>query len=69
MPVYVSETVIEELKKIILDSEILTQNDSKWPKPDKIGKQELYVRVGDKEVTLKTSKLGTIAEVNKTEDP
>jgi protein mago nashi len=43
--------------------------DSEWPKPDKIGKQELVVRVGNREVSLQTSKIGSYAEVQKTKDP
>lgn len=43
--------------------------DQEWPKPDKIGKQELVVRVGSKEVSLQTSKIGSYAEVQKTKDP
>lgn len=66
---YVSETVIDELKNIIKKSNILAYSDKKWPKPDKIGKQELNIRIGSQEVTYKTSKIGSSAEVQKTEDP
>lgn len=47
------------MKRIVLDSGILACKDNEWPKPDKIGKQELVVRVGTKEVTLQTSKIGS----------
>jgi protein mago nashi len=57
------------MKRIVLESGILNCKDEEWPKPDKIGKQELVVRVGDKEVTLTTSKIGSYAEVQKTKDP
>ena len=43
--------------------------DKNWPKPDKIGKQELTIRIGKKEVHLETSKIGSYGEVQKTEDP
>ena len=37
--VYVSQTVIDEMKRIILDSGIMDCDNKDWPKPDKIGKQ------------------------------
>jgi hypothetical protein len=64
----VSKTVIDEMKRIVLESGILDCKDTEWPKPDKIGKQELVVRVGSKEVSLQTSKIGSYAEVQKNKD-
>jgi len=34
------------MKRIVLESGVLNCKDEEWPKPDKIGKQELVVRVG-----------------------
>jgi protein mago nashi len=56
------------MKRIVTESGILECKDTEWPKPDKIGKQELVVRVGEKEVTLTTSKIGSYAEVQKNKD-
>lgn len=56
------------MKRIVIDSGILNCKDTDWPKPDKIGKQELVVRVGNKEVTLQTSKIGSYGEVQKSKD-
>ena len=36
--VYVNDIILNELKRIVRDSEILGQDDSKWPEPDKNGK-------------------------------
>ena len=47
------------MRRIVEESGILECKDSEWPKPDKIGKQELVVRVGEKEVSLQTSKIGS----------
>ena len=57
------------MRRIVLESGILECKDQEWPKPDKIGKQELVVRVGTREVSLQTSKIGSYAEVQKTKDP
>ena len=56
------------MKRIVLESGILDCKDTDWPKPDKIGKQELMLRVGEKEITLQTSKIGSYAEVQKSKD-
>lgn len=58
---YVSKTVIDEMRRIVLESGILDCKDTDWPKPDKIGKQELVIRVGSREVSLQTSKIGSYA--------
>ncbi len=42
--VFVNEGVIEALKKIVKDSEIMKEDDRNWPMPDKVGRQELEVR-------------------------
>lgn len=36
---YVHHTVMEELKRIIVDSEIMAEDDSAWPPPDRVGRQ------------------------------
>lgn len=39
---YVHHTVMEELKRIIVDSEIMQEDDSAWPPPDRVGRQVSY---------------------------
>lgn len=36
---FVHQSVMEELKRIILDSEIMAEDDSPWPPPDRVGRQ------------------------------
>lgn len=40
--------MIEEIKRIIRDSEITREDDHNWPAPDKEGRQELEIKI-DKE--------------------
>lgn len=42
---YVHPCVMEELKRIIVDSEIMHEDDRLWPQPDRVGRQvsTLYV--------------------------
>ena len=38
-----NEALLEQLKKIVRDSEIMREDDHSWPPPDKVGRQELEV--------------------------
>lgn len=44
---YVHRSVMEELKRIIDDSEITKEDDALWPPPDRVGRQVcLWVQLG-----------------------
>lgn len=44
---YVHKSVMEELKRIIDDSEITKEDDALWPPPDRVGRQvSLWGRLG-----------------------
>lgn len=61
--VYVNEIIIDELKRIIEESQILKENDKKWPEPNRVGRQELEIVIGDKKNLISTSKFGSYGEV------
>ncbi|EMR09295.1 hypothetical protein PNEG_02255 [Pneumocystis murina B123] len=65
----VSQSVISELKRIIKESEIMKENDSKWPKKDKDGRQELEIRLGNNHISFETAKIGSLVDVQESEDP
>uniref|UniRef100_A0A6B2G571 Protein mago nashi homolog (Trinotate prediction) n=1 Tax=Myxobolus squamalis TaxID=59785 RepID=A0A6B2G571_MYXSQ len=67
--VYVTKTVIEELKRIILQSEIMKENDEQWPLPDTEGRQELEIVSADQHISFATTKIGTLSDVNSCSDP
>ncbi|CAG9534330.1 mago nashi protein [Onchocerca flexuosa] len=66
---YVGKIVVEELKRIIDDSEIMQEDDATWPEPDRIGRQELEILHNDEHISFTTSKIGSAADVNKSRDP
>lgn len=66
--VYISKSVIEELKRIIQDSEITQEDDKFWPEPDRVGRQELEIVVGNENISFTTSKIGSLAEVQNSKD-
>lgn len=47
---HVSRAVIEELKRIILDSEITKEDDKLWPYPNRDGRQELEIIYGGEHI-------------------
>ena len=47
---YVHNCVMEELKRIIYDCEILQEEDALWQQPDRVGQQHLEIVVGDEHI-------------------
>merc|ERR1711868_138145 len=56
---YVSPDLLMELKRIVDDAEIMKENDALWPAPDKVGRQELEILIGDEHISFTTSKIGS----------
>ena len=50
--VFVNTIVLEELKRIVIDSGIMKQNDKKWPDADVVGKQELEILANGKHISF-----------------
>ena len=44
--------LISEIKKIIKDSEIMKEDDTKWPTKNKDGRQELEIRLGNDHISF-----------------
>lgn len=66
---YAHGAVMEELKRIISDSEIMAEDDNMWPPPDRVGRQELEILIGDEHISFTTSKTGSLLDVNQSKDP
>ena len=66
---FVSPSVLRELQRIILESDILREVDNNWPAPDRVGRQELEVVVGGEHISFTTSKIGSLADVQGASDP
>ena len=65
----VSPAVVEEVKRIIISSQVLTCDDSKWPEPDRDGRQELDMRVGGTHVSFSTNKISQALAIQQSADP
>jgi protein mago nashi len=65
----VHRAVVEEVKRILRASDILKADDSVWPEPDRVGRQELEVVLDNEHISFTCSKLGSLAEIQNTKDP
>jgi protein mago nashi len=67
--VYTNKSVMEELKRIIEESEITKEDDESWPQADRVGRQELEIVMGDEHISFSTSKIGSLVDINNSKDP
>jgi len=66
--VFVSPLVREELKRIIEASEVMKEDDSMWPEPDRIGSQELEIVMNNEHISFTTAKIGSLLDVQESKD-
>ncbi|CAD0025507.1 unnamed protein product [Aureobasidium pullulans] len=45
------------------------EDDTKWPQKNKDGRQELEIRLGNEHISFETAKIGSLVDVNESEDP
>ena len=67
--VYVGEGVLSEVKRIVKESEIVREDDDLWPEPDRDGRQEFEVVLGDTHISFATAKIGSLLDVQESKDP
>ncbi|KAI1820060.1 Mago nashi protein [Xylaria intraflava] len=65
----VSSLVVDEIKRIVKSSEIMKEDDSKWPQKNKDGRQELEIRLGNEHISFETAKIGSLIDVTESADP
>ncbi|KAG8339501.1 putative Mago nashi protein [Trypanosoma vivax] len=65
----VSKAVLEEIKRLIIASKVLDCDDERWPQPDRNGRQELEIRLGDTHISFVTNKITSLSEVESADKP
>ena len=55
---------MQELRRIIEDSEVMQEDDNLWPQPDRVGRQELEIVMDNEHISFTTSKIGSLLDVN-----
>merc|ERR1712176_1558480 len=66
---HVTQAVMEVLRKLIEDSEILKEDDNHWPAPDRLGRQELEIIIDSDHISFCTSKLCSLLDVECSKNP
>eukprot|EP00187_Rhodella_violacea_P000439 CAMPEP_0174886152 /NCGR_PEP_ID=MMETSP0167-20121228/1422_1 /TAXON_ID=38298 /ORGANISM="Rhodella maculata, Strain CCMP736" /LENGTH=149 /DNA_ID=CAMNT_0016122039 /DNA_START=15 /DNA_END=464 /DNA_ORIENTATION=+ len=67
---FVTPLVIEEFKRIVQASEIMSLDDKDWPEPAKeTGRQELEVVLNDEHISFTCAKIGSLVDVQSSLDP
>ena len=64
-----SQAIVELVKKMTIESQIFLCDDSKWPQPDRDGRQELDVLIGGTHISYSTNKIGQIKLIEQSADP
>lgn len=67
--VYVNRAVIDELKRIVNESDLMKEDDAVWPPQDRTGRQELEIVLGDEHISFTTAKIGSLIDINNSRDP
>jgi len=49
--------------------QLLKEDDAQWPEADRIGRQELEVVLGEEHVSFTTAKIGSLLDVQSSQDP
>ena len=66
---HLSAADLVEFKRLVLDSEIMKEHDTHWPTPDHAGHQELDITCNNEDWFGKTANVGSLTEVEASDDP
>ncbi len=47
----------------------MKEDDANWPEPDRVGRQELEIVMGNEHISFTTSKIGSLVDVQSSKDP
>ncbi|KAJ2865078.1 hypothetical protein GGH94_002483 [Coemansia aciculifera] len=65
-----SPTMLNEIKRIVEDSEIMNESDDKWPRRDDVnGRIQLEIVMGKRKINFETAKIGSLSDIVNTQDP
>lgn len=67
--VHLSAQVMDEFRRIVMDSEVTKEDDRKWPRPDAVGRQELEIKMGNEHISFTCAKMGSLHDVTSSSDP
>lgn len=53
----------------VSSQQIMKEDDNNWPMPDRVGKQELEIKMNGEHICFNTTKLGSVLQVQQSKDP
>ncbi|KAA8912199.1 mago nashi domain-containing protein [Sphaerosporella brunnea] len=65
----VSGLMLEEIKRMVKESDIMKEDGAKWPRKNKDGQQTLEIQMGDKHASFDTAQINSLLDVERSEDP
>jgi protein mago nashi len=70
---FVSPAVVDEVKRMVVSSKIVSVDDKTWPEPDDAsqdsGRQELECKIGKHHIAFTTRQIGSITDIERSSDP
>jgi len=66
--VYLNQVAIDEIRRIVEQSEVTKEDDRRWPRPDAVGRQELEIKIGDDHISFTCSKIGSLRDIDASGD-
>nr|POF18802.1 protein mago nashi like [Quercus suber] len=67
--VYITPAVLKECRRYVFFVHILKEDDNQWPEPDRVGRQELEIVMGNEHISFTTSKIGSLVDVQSSNNP
>jgi len=69
--VFVSPAVVEEIKRIVIESEITKADDINWKEPNEhtLGRQELEIKIGNEHIAFTCAEIKSLMDVQESNDP
>lgn len=68
--VFVSPAVVEEVRRIVVESEITKEDDREWKEPaDQAGRQELEIKIGNEHIAFTCAEIRSSLDVQGSADP
>ncbi|KAK8790925.1 hypothetical protein WA158_005556 [Blastocystis sp. Blastoise] len=65
----VNKIVIDEVKRLIRESQVSQEDDSNWPQPNDDGRQDLECVIDNVHFYFTCSKINSMADIQKSKDP
>lgn len=50
--VWIGPLVVDQIRELVEESEIMREDDEKWPRKNVVGRQELEIRLGNEHISF-----------------